>query len=196
MRTSTFAFAAIAALGLATCAQAHTVAIGTTNAGGPGSVTLWMGSYHTGAPAEGSMALIAGPVTTGPVAFTTTSNTLPVGLVAGVNYFYADNSSNPGGFNQTIQPSNQPAPTRWQGLTFSGLAPGTYTYQLTGMNTVNWSNWNTNTNNWTGTIVITGEVAGVPEPASLTMLGLGAIGLAGYAWRRRQKKAAASQQAV
>jgi hypothetical protein len=30
----------------------------------------------------------------------------------------------------------------------------------------------------------------VPEPASLTMLGLGALGFAGYAWRRRKKAAA------
>lgn len=29
----------------------------------------------------------------------------------------------------------------------------------------------------------------VPEPASLTLLGLGALGLLGYVWRRRQQVA-------
>jgi hypothetical protein len=27
---------------------------------------------------------------------------------------------------------------------------------------------------------------GIPEPASLTLLGLGVAGIAGYAWRRRR----------
>jgi hypothetical protein len=35
----------------------------------------------------------------------------------------------------------------------------------------------------------TPQVTGVPEPASLTLLGLGALGLLGYGWRRRKQAA-------
>jgi hypothetical protein len=39
------------------------------------------------------------------------------------------------------------------------------------------------------TYVLTSDVTGVPEPASLTMIGIGAAALAGYVWRRRQQAA-------
>jgi len=41
-----------------------------------------------------------------------------------------------------------------------------------------------------------GEVAVVPEPSSLAMLGLAGLGAGGYAWRRRGRKAAAAGGAI
>jgi hypothetical protein len=39
----------------------------------------------------------------------------------------------------------------------------------------------------TGTVTITSPTTATPEPASLTLLGMGAAGLLGYGWRRRQR---------
>jgi hypothetical protein len=38
-------------------------------------------------------------------------------------------------------------------------------------------------------LIFTPEQVGVPEPSSLTLLGLGALGLVGYSWRRRKRAA-------
>jgi hypothetical protein len=39
-------------------------------------------------------------------------------------------------------------------------------------------------------VAVSTVVASVPEPTSLTMLGIGVVGMAGYGWRRRQGAAA------
>jgi hypothetical protein len=35
-------------------------------------------------------------------------------------------------------------------------------------------------------VIATSSTAAAPEPASLTLLGVGAVGLLGYGWRRRR----------
>jgi hypothetical protein len=41
-----------------------------------------------------------------------------------------------------------------------------------------------------GFVDIEPAVSGVPEPSSLTLLGIGSLGLLGYGWRRRKQVAA------
>ena len=179
--------------------SAHTISMGSFNAGAPGSVTLVMGTYtHGPGIVQGSMQLIAGPsgVPSAVVAMGPLLTTKPTGLVDGDNNFYADanGGSTPYGsiaadsYNQATNTVGLGPVVNWQGATFTGLAAGVYTYQITGMTSQNWNNVNSFDANWTGTLIIPGTSVGVPEPGILALLGIGLAGL-GFAGRRRSKKA-------
>jgi len=184
--------------GAAGSASAHTISIGYENAG-PGAVTIWLGTYSTGHAAitnEGSLQLDGVDVVFGPVvqAFDLLAGPgvafKPAGLVDGVTNFYAPNISDPNaplvgteaGFNASC-PTCGPV-DRWQGVTFFGLTAGTYqfTWIPIAFPTAQWDILN---NNFNGQFDLSGVVVGtIPEPATLSLLGLG---LAGFAARRRRR---------
>lgn len=173
-------------------ANAHTISIGSFNAGSPGSVSVVLGTYSHGGPlVQGAIQLIAGPTSPSAVTpFTTVLLSAPLGLIDGVNNFYADSTPATWGslpsdsFNQPTNTVGIGPVVNWMPATFTGLAAGLYTYQITGMTAVNWNNINSFEANWTGTLVIPGSSTGVPEPASTLLLGLGLVGLAAVRKRR------------
>jgi hypothetical protein len=65
----------------------------------------------------------------------------------------------------------------WDNTTFAGLGvtPGTYVWT-----------WGTGDHADSFTLQVGPATAAIPEPSSLTLLGVTAAGLLGYAWRRRR----------
>jgi hypothetical protein len=116
-------------------ANAHTTSIGYVPGGTPGSVTFWTGSYsHGGTPVNEGTATLTGVsvVYNQVVSFDIPPvGTKPVGLVDGTNNFYWCNDatfsfpcSTDGGIGGGV--------VWWQGVTFTGLTPGTYTFSCGG----------------------------------------------------------------
>jgi hypothetical protein len=192
MRNPLLALIVTAGLGFAiSTASAHTISMGSFNAGAPGSVSIAMGSYDHGSTFnEGAITLIAGPGIPPTVGqnFSSLLLSQPGQLVDGVNNFYADSTGATWGtlpsdsYNQSTNTVGLGPVVAWQVATFTGLTAGLYTYQLTGMVSQNWNNVNSFQDNWTGTILIPdGSINGVPDGGStallmgLTLLGFGAV---------------------
>ncbi len=130
-------------------AGAHTVSIGYTFVG-PGAVNIWYGSYHgTATYTEADLQLV-GPSFNSTVAFTMTSGVKPLGLVDGTNNFFSNSAgtalvgtpqvvASTDGSGGSFNPPGQLI-VNWQGVGFSGLRPGTYTftYNPLGLPTVEW----------------------------------------------------------
>src|SRR5687767_3202424 len=131
-------------------ANAHTISIGSFNAGSPGSVSIVLGTYDHGGPlVQGAIQLIAGPTSPSPVTpFSAVLLSAPAGLIDGVNNFYSDTNGTTVPYGSLPSDSfHQPANTvglgpvvNWMSATFTGLAAGLYTYQITGMTAANWNN--------------------------------------------------------
>lgn len=114
-------------------AFAHTTSLGFVPGTTAGSVTFWAGSYsHGGTPVnEGTVTLNGVNVSysqtvsfnIGPV------STKPAGLVDGTNNFYWGPAV--GGvypFPVSVDPVLFGGVVWWQGITFTGLVPGNYTF--------------------------------------------------------------------
>jgi autotransporter-associated beta strand protein len=107
-------------------AYAHTSSIGYSNPN-PYELTFWYGTYHadneiTGF--EGSFHLVSSNGMDQTVPFTMLADAAhrPAGLIDGETNFFSNGTSLVG-----VNPSIQPV-INWQGVAFTGLAPGTYTF--------------------------------------------------------------------
>lgn len=117
---------------------------------GPGSVTLWYGSYHNTATFTEADVQLVGPSYNQTIAFSMIANVKPVGLIDGTNNFYSNTAgtmlvgipemvTSTDGSGGSYNPATQSI-LHWQGATFTGLAPGTYTftYNPLALPTVEW----------------------------------------------------------
>ena len=130
-KSLTLAASALVLFGAVT-AQAHTTSIGFVPGANNGEVTFWTGSYHSGGVNEGTLTLagangtVFAPVT---VAFNIgVTSTKPTGLVDGTNNFYWGGSFSNTSFPKTTQNALVEELRIWQGVTFSGLNPGDYSF--------------------------------------------------------------------
>ncbi|MES2834599.1 MAG: hypothetical protein V4707_07840 [Pseudomonadota bacterium] len=149
-------------------AQAHTDALGflITPSTTPNqfNAQIFYGSWHSGGiAAEGSVILSQGGSQVGLAAFSmvpgynnVANGVVPTGLVAGVNYFFPDNS---GGLTATPAGSGIYA---FQSATFTGLSAGSYSFNYApGALSVNWTPSGTAISAGSFTITPSGDLGGV-----------------------------------
>jgi hypothetical protein len=188
--------AVLAPLGFASVVFGHAVSIGYENAGSPGAVNIWLGTYeHGGHHVEGGMNLVGvngNTFASTTFAFNQLVSVRPTGLVDGTTNFFVQGA---GGNTPLVgNPSSWLAvyPTlpvnHWQGVTFTGLDAGDYqfTWMPLGSPSAEWSPWSTSMNGifTLGSSVVTGN--GVPDGGStVALLGLALLGVIGL---RRHRK--------
>ena len=188
---------ALATVAFATGAQAHTTSLGYTPGGTAGSVIVWSGHYsHGGLPPLEGTAYLTGislvydssaPYSIGPV------SVKPAGLVDGTNNFFWGPSPYP--FPVSVDPNLFGGVVHWQGVEFSGLLPGTYSFTCgsTCGETQEWASL-TEVGGVSGSVQFTltgGDIGlppGIPEPSTWAMMiiGFGAVGSMVRSQRRKQ----------
>jgi len=107
-------------------AQAHTISIGYENSGDR-ALTFWYGTYHAASQTtytEGSLRLQGPNGMDVTLPFALLAHGKPGGLVDGDTNFYNNGQGALGGTN--LDPRGEPA--NWQGLQFTNLFAGTYTF--------------------------------------------------------------------
>jgi len=107
-------------LAAASTAAGHTITIGYANSGN-NALTFWYGTYHNTHFPEGALTL-SGPLGTTTTNFTLYQQTRPAGLVDGDTNFWSNGTTLVG-----YDTYGKPVLT-WQGMEFTGLVPGTYTF--------------------------------------------------------------------
>jgi len=116
--------AAAIILGPIGTARAHTISIGYENSG-PGALTFWYGTYHSGVNFNEGSLQVVGPSFNSTVAFSLLVALKPAGLIDGSTNFYSNGTTLIGDIAHSVHAGPVLA---WQGASFSGLKPGGYTF--------------------------------------------------------------------